>query len=79
MSDALFTGDMPRYTQRDATALVIYHLQMAAVFFEISDQTLGAELRRIARRDTDKTQIWEKPAAAWLDSIRETYTKMECP
>ena len=66
--------DAPPVTQQEALDLTIYHLKMAATYFEAANCPKAEMLHQIEARCADHARI---PALAWTQTIIDHYTSLE--
>lgn len=72
-----FGADFGRFTRDEATELCVYHLRMAASFFQLvpddGNQSLQAEIKRQCEDDP----VCDLPAQTWADKIFDMYEQMK--
>lgn len=78
MTEHHYTVDHPPVTEEQALFLTLYHLQMAAVYYEAAPDNLELELNRFFGAGREGPPALGLPAArAWLHEMWEAYAGLD--
>lgn len=69
--------DPPKLTRDEATELCVYHLRMAAAYFQLVPDDGNKSLQEEIKRQCDDDECADLPAQVWAEKIFDIYEKMK--
>lgn len=77
MTDKRFNIEAPSVTQHEATVLCVYHLRLAAMYFEAVADDLNVSLKTEIHRQCAGDDATMQAAFAWAERILKHYEALK--